>query len=292
MKIDVEKLLEYIGQVGDDLVLESENATLNAQNGRHWSYRMTSLAAVFVLAAVIAGMYFLLPSEERFGESNQMMFSDAAAPMAAESVPMATPAPDAPPAAAAQEDNQLWGNNDAGGIPIEQARIGGGAEIEAAPPALQIDTPFVLEEFGAFVVYGFGGRIEFHTRGIAQEMPRIYFEGHFQIDQLEDEFIHGWVNTTQDSMEITFIVVKNELIMERTDGPLGMPAGPIVIFVYKEGAGITDMTLHPFEFIEFDNDTTGTDYEPLEFDFAEENALAFALLIREAERLVDDYLNP
>ncbi|MCL2604073.1 MAG: hypothetical protein FWD90_06310 [Defluviitaleaceae bacterium] len=294
MKINAEKLLDYIGRVGDDLVLESETATLNTGRSKYWGQRWTSMAAVFVLAAVIAGLYFLLPSEERYGVGNQMMFNDSAAPMAAESVPMATPvpAPDAPPTAAAQEDNQLWGSNDAGGIPIEQARIGGGAEIEAVPSPFLIDTPFVLEEGGSLVVYGFGGRIEFHTRGITQAMPRIYFEGHFPIDQLEDEFIHGWVSTTRDSMEISFVVVMNELIMDRTDGPLGMPAGPIVEFVYTEGAGITDMTLHPFEFIEFDNDTTGTDYEPLEFDFAEENALAFAQLIRKAERLVDDYLNP
>jgi hypothetical protein len=83
-KIDAEKLMECIGQVGDDLVLESETVKLR----QNYAYRWTSLAAVFVLATVMVGLYFLLP----MNQSHDMLNESMPEPMAM-NAPMATPPP-------------------------------------------------------------------------------------------------------------------------------------------------------------------------------------------------------
>jgi len=89
-KVDAKKLLDCIGQVGDDLILESETAKLNA--GRRFSRHFLSAAAIVVLGLVIGGVYFMYPGLRR-----TMEYADTAAGM-----PATVTAPaDAPPAPAA-----------------------------------------------------------------------------------------------------------------------------------------------------------------------------------------------
>jgi hypothetical protein len=91
MKIDAEKLLECIGQVGDDLVMESETATLRGTQGKARWAGWLSMAAAFVLGMGVVGLYFLLPNNN---EANESMHFDALPAPAAAMPPMATPAPD------------------------------------------------------------------------------------------------------------------------------------------------------------------------------------------------------
>jgi hypothetical protein len=64
MKVNAEKLLEYIGRVGDDLVVESETAVMSGSGlksgfGSLLRRSWMSAAAVFVLALAITGIYFM-----------------------------------------------------------------------------------------------------------------------------------------------------------------------------------------------------------------------------------------
>jgi hypothetical protein len=119
IKIDAEKLLECIGQVGDDLVLESETAAPQNIGSRNYRSGWLSMAAVFVLGTVITGLYFLLPANNESG----LDFRNEAflPPPAAMALPEAVT--DAP---AEAFGDMAWGD----GIPAGEAA----AEPEAAPP--------------------------------------------------------------------------------------------------------------------------------------------------------------
>jgi hypothetical protein len=283
MKIDAEKLLEYIGQVGDDLVVESETAVIKAQYVRTRVYRWGSLAAVLVLGAFIAGFYLLFPVNRN---NETMMLYDGSlyggsvpAPMmAAPEISMAdnaVPLPDAGTPGGGNEDMDI--SNESG--PGHESRTGARDTV----PFGQTE-PFVTEEGGVLAVYGFGGWISFHP-GNDNNIPWLYFAGTFPVAQLENENIEGTANITQDTLNVNFNIAMNAAIYERTGLAHGTLEGPAVIFEYKEGEGIMDMTLRPYV---FDN----TEHEPLTFNFTEASAYAFAQLLREAVRLADDYRNP
>jgi hypothetical protein len=274
MKIDSEKLLECIGQVGDDLVLESENEMLNALRVRRRVYQWTSLAAVFVMAAMIFSLYFFLPANQRMGTENAAF----PAPMADAMPPHASPAP---------EDQSQISVRDAGGTITDDSN-----DAPEAYPDMYLwgvqETPFVEEEQSALIVHGFGGWVEYH-RGTDHHMPWIYLAGTFPVAQLENEVIEGMVHVTQDSWHITFTVARNQVIYERTGDTHGTLEGPGISFEYIEGIGAVNIAAYPFE---FDNIRLGTDFDPLGFDFGEESAVELARMVREVTTLVSDYLNP
>ena len=143
-------------------------------------------------------------------------------------------------------------------------------------------TPFVREDGSALAVHGFVGRI-YYQRDTATDMPRIYFLGRgFPVSQLRNETIVGSATITQDSLRISFVVARNNIIVEQIDEPLGTVVGPWVEFEHLQGIGITEMTSHPFR---FDNG-----HEPLHFELAEENALALAEMLRQVLEIVDDHM--
>jgi len=147
-------------------------------------------------------------------------------------------------------------------------------------PAVWRDISYRVETYS---VGGFGGRINVHMN-FENEMPLIYFSGHMNIPQINTEFIEGSATITQDSMHISFVVARNDIIMDYTDDCMGTPAGPWVQFEYIPEIGVIGLTNHPYEF----NDNR---HEPLYFDFTEESAEALAAILRQALHLVDDYKN-
>ncbi|MCL2203921.1 MAG: hypothetical protein FWB88_08280 [Defluviitaleaceae bacterium] len=128
MKIDAEKLMEYIGQVGDDLVLESETAIPAGARGRTPGARWMPMAAVLVLGVVIAGLYFLLPMGiMETGRLDNYMPTPvtAPAPAAAPLPEGAFTIPDAPLVAGEGEELYAWGGGAREGAP---GLFGGGEE--------------------------------------------------------------------------------------------------------------------------------------------------------------------
>jgi len=144
--------------------------------------------------------------------------------------------------------------------------------------------PLVTAEDGLFTVWAFGGHIMYNPR----ERFLYFFMRDLPVAQLENEAIEGWAEVTQDSLRVGFYVARNDIIIEHTDGPLGTLAGPGMSFEHIAGIGIIEMKSHPFN---FQDRGWETDHEPLYFDFEEESAEAFAQMLRQALRLVDDYIN-
>ena len=132
---------------------------------------------------------------------------------------------------------------------------------------------------GDLKLMALGGHASYNPNDLS-----IYFAGTgFLVGVLADEAIEGMVFVTQDSLRISLVVARNEIILAQTDGPLGTLAGPWVEFEYLPEVGLIEMIHHPFEF--------QNDQEPLHFELPEEDAIAFAQLMLRALHLVDEYIN-
>jgi len=141
--------------------------------------------------------------------------------------------------------------------------------------------PFVAEDAGWYHVYGLGDPIRLDPR---EGQSSVHFFGrYYDVPGLYDEFVIGGASLTQDSIRVSLVVARNEIIMEHTDGPLGEPAGPIIRFEYVPGHGLTGEIEHePFTFY-YD------EHPPLYYDMPDEVAISFAQLLLQAFELINDY---
>jgi hypothetical protein len=291
-KIDTDKLLKCIGQVGDDLVMESETATLRKTTGWGRVYGLTSVAAVFVLALVITGLYFILPAN-RETESQYDFLNQNIAPTATLSpMPQAAPVPDVFGA-----DDNAPGEEAAWGAGLEDAdaqiapRLGISPSSE--PPELfwddiyRLGEPFIVDEAGTLVVYGFGAWIGYEAGTGSTARLRFLAGNGLPILQLEDESLSGTAYVTDDFLNVSFVVCRSDLISELENEPIGVMDGPGVSFEYSRESGVTNLVWIPVDF-----QTRGIDREPLYFGFLEENAEALAMMLTEVLVFIEGYLNP
>ena len=138
---------------------------------------------------------------------------------------------------------------------------------------------YVTQVDGRFEIDGLGGHVSYNPHD-----GSIYFAGSgFTVGVLADEAIEGMVFVTRDSLRISLMVARNEIILTQTDGPLGTLAGPWVEFEYLPEIGLIEMINHPFEF--------QNDQEPLHFELPEEDAIAFARMMLQVLHMVDEYIN-
>ncbi|MCL2187232.1 MAG: hypothetical protein FWC16_03555 [Defluviitaleaceae bacterium] len=240
MKHDLngEKLMKYIGNVGDDLIVESETARLKSVTFKRYRAQVLSMAAIFVLGAVIVGFYFLHPNlitdparlTQRMDADDASIFPTAPAPAAA--MP--------PPTVAAGE-----------------------------APAVD-DTPTAEAAPEAFLMPDIDETHEFFDFRMGAPEPWTTDEGNLHMwgvpdlygAQLYDWEIYTWGvphlrggwRYELDMNEIVFPFMEGDMVVRRDDAAALFVSSPSPIPMYADREGVT-LSAPVFRQLEVDNDT-------------------------------------